>query len=336
MLKLVISILKLTSAYDAYEELNMLDCPGNGRIDAIQNTCYTCIGSIRSMYETEAMLKTCCSSVGSVTRFTEVGFGQGCSEQTCDQVGVENSMVNIKNLYSNFESYNFLKFSHLPINLKCDGKKHCRGAEDELGCGCQDDQLSCGDSCVNFSLVCDGEKNCRSGLDEIGCPMMTGHCSDEEFTCGRRAYAAQKCISKSKICDGNKDCPDGMDEVNCDQTRASAGEFRCRNGQTIRIDDVCVPERACSDGSSMEGCYEWRLWGEWQNLCDTNLCTFYRRRQCVNINNGRVDSSMQRCQSGDTVGMNQVPEFGSPTTRYAEDYSVEISKKNSPSLFFFF
>ena len=91
MLKLVISILKLTFAYDAYEELNMLDCPGNGRIDAIQNTCYTCIGSIESMYETEAMLKTCCSSIGSVTRFTEVGFGQGCSEQTCDQVGVENS-----------------------------------------------------------------------------------------------------------------------------------------------------------------------------------------------------------------------------------------------------
>ncbi|XP_014239724.1 sortilin-related receptor-like isoform X1 [Cimex lectularius] len=116
---------------------------------------------------------------------------------------------------------------------------------------CSRSQFLCEDGeCIQQSWVCDGRKDCRGGEDEANCESnMSCHNSTDVFHCRH----TQSCIKKSLVCNGKKDCLDGTDEEDCHFNATVDRAIKCDEGYFL-CDHRCLPlEQMCNSMQDCNG-----------------------------------------------------------------------------------
>ena len=107
----------------------------------------------------------------------------------------------------------------IPLELSCDGIKHCLDGSDESEkyCSirkCPSDYFKCANNrCVQQASHCDGINDCGDFSDEFHCK-----CDDEteQFQC-----LIGPCVRRSLRCNSVPDCPDASDEIGCPPVNCS-------------------------------------------------------------------------------------------------------------------
>ncbi|MEQ2196196.1 Low-density lipoprotein receptor- protein 8, partial [Xenoophorus captivus] len=114
--------------------------------------------------------------------------------------------------------------------------------------------------CLATVYVCDGDDDCGDGSDELKCSSPQT-CGPNHFRCN-----ASECVPLMWSCDGDPDCSDGSDESpeRCGgdgapylpnrRANCTAGEFRCANGECIRLTWKCDGDPDCKDKSDESDC----------------------------------------------------------------------------------
>ncbi|XP_061694919.1 low-density lipoprotein receptor-related protein 8-like isoform X3 [Syngnathoides biaculeatus] len=152
------------------------------------------------------------------------------------------------------------------LSWRCDGERDCENGADEEDCAsdakaCPAGQFMCANrKCLAAVHVCDGDDDCGDGSDELKCTSP--------LTCGpnRLRCNSSECVPLMWSCDGDPDCADASDEgpERCGdgagarpthrRANCAAQEFRCANGECVRLSWKCDGDPDCKDKSDELDC----------------------------------------------------------------------------------
>ena len=116
--------------------------------------------------------------------------------------------------------------------------------------------------CLATVYVCDGDDDCGDGSDELKCASPLT-CGPNHLRCN-----TSECVPLMWSCDGDPDCSDSSDEgpercggdgapyLNNRRANCTAGEFRCANGECVRLTWKCDGDPDCKDKSDESDCRE--------------------------------------------------------------------------------
>lgn len=126
---------------------------------------------------------------------------------------------------------------------------------------CPSGEFMCGNrKCLASTYVCDGDDDCGDGSDELKCASPLT-CGPDHLRCN-----TSECVPLMWSCDGDPDCSDSSDEgpERCGgdgapyllnrRANCSAGEFRCANGECVRLTWKCDGDPDCKDKSDESDC----------------------------------------------------------------------------------
>ena len=126
---------------------------------------------------------------------------------------------------------------------------HCDNCSAEHLFRCQ---LSGVDFCLNAHFRCDGKKHCTSAADELVSETVCPNCDADPSLFSCRSHGHLVCLAKQRYqCDGKFDCDDGSDELPsvCDNC-TRPGLSLCRDGsRCIKTSYLCDFDVNCADGS---------------------------------------------------------------------------------------
>lgn len=128
---------------------------------------------------------------------------------------------------------------------------------------CPSGEFMCANrKCLAIVHVCDGDDDCGDGSDELKCTSPLT-CGPNHLRCN-----TSECVPLIWSCDGDPDCSDSSDEgpERCGgdgvpylpnrRTNCTAGEFRCANGECVRLTWKCDGDPDCKDKSDESDCRE--------------------------------------------------------------------------------
>lgn len=116
--------------------------------------------------------------------------------------------------------------------------------------------------CLATVYVCDGDDDCGDGSDELKCTSPLT-CGPNQLRCN-----TSECVPLMWSCDGDPDCSDSSDEgpercggdgvpyLSNRRANCTAGEFRCANGECVRLTWKCDGDPDCKDKSDESDCRE--------------------------------------------------------------------------------
>lgn len=128
---------------------------------------------------------------------------------------------------------------------------------------CPSGEFMCGNrKCLATKYVCDGDDDCGDGSDELKCASPLT-CGPNHLRCN-----TSECVPLMWSCDGDPDCSDSSDEgpERCGgdgvpyllnrRANCTTGEFRCANGECVRLTWKCDGDPDCKDKSDESDCRE--------------------------------------------------------------------------------
>lgn len=128
---------------------------------------------------------------------------------------------------------------------------------------CPSGEFMCANrKCLATVYVCDGDDDCGDGSDELKCTAPLT-CGPNHLRCN-----TSECVPLMWSCDGDPDCSDSSDEgpercggdgalyLSNRRANCTAGEFRCANGECVRLTWKCDGDPDCKDKSDESDCRE--------------------------------------------------------------------------------